>query len=201
MYARSDPRRSSPLISRLSRYVDDVNDCVAFNRLSINKSKTELIWLDKPSSSLSSGSSVDRRWMDHTKIHRPWSLCANRCGLVDVLTCGKRHQDLPLSYPVAATHPSIAHIWYSWGALTNSRLDYCIGMLAGSPDSMYKRHQAVLKSAVRLVHQGASAYVSDAMRNDLIWLEYPHIVTQKLCVLVFKCQNIPHLDIWAGSVN
>ena len=66
-------------------------------------------------------------------------------------------------------------------AFVHSRLDYCNGALAGLPGYTYKRLRAVLRSAARLCLRLPSfASVSDAMRRDLHWLNFPNRVTYKL---------------------
>ena len=75
-------------------------------------------------------------------------------------------------------------------AFVHSRLDYCNGLLSGLTDRLYGRLQSVLRSAARLVLMlPRCSSVSEVMRRDLHWLAFPHRVTYKICVLVFKCQN------------
>ena len=76
-------------------------------------------------------------------------------------------------------------------AFVHSRLDNCNGALAGLPGYAYKRLQAVLRSAARLCLRLPSfASVSDAMRRDLHWLNFPNRVTYKLAVQWLICVNM-----------
>ena len=72
-------------------------------------------------------------------------------------------------------------------ALIHSRLDYCYSVLAGLPAYMFKRLQSVLNAAARLVLQlPGRQSVSIPMAEKLHWLGFPHRVTYKLCVLIYK---------------
>ena len=72
-------------------------------------------------------------------------------------------------------------------ALIHSRLDYCNSVLAGLPAYIFRRLQSVLNAAARLVLQlPGRQSVSIPMAEKLHWLGFPHRVTYKLCVLVYK---------------
>ena len=72
-------------------------------------------------------------------------------------------------------------------AIIHSRLDYCNSVLAGLPAYMFKRLQSVLNAAARLVLQlPGRQSVTIPMAEKLHWLGFPHRVTYKLCVLIYK---------------
>ena len=73
-------------------------------------------------------------------------------------------------------------------ALVHSRLDYCNGALAGMFQYQIDRLQSVLRAAARLVLGLPKwASVSDAMHDKLHWLPFPERVEFKLCSVVYKC--------------
>ena len=75
-------------------------------------------------------------------------------------------------------------------ALVHSRLDYCNGVLAGLPINQVNRLQSILRAAARLVLRlPGRASVTDRMKDDLHWLDVSKRVTFKHCVLAFKCQT------------
>ena len=72
-------------------------------------------------------------------------------------------------------------------ALVHSRLDYCNSVLVRLPWSLVQQLQSVLNSAARLIF-GLKRFdhITPALM-DLHWLSYPHRITYKLCMIMFKC--------------
>jgi len=195
IYDSGYPLQSASLISRLSKCVEDVNDWMARNRLCLNPSKTELIWLG-------SARQLHHCPMGPQSIAGVWITPAMKVrdlGLViDADLSMTSHVDniiricyfhirqlraIRRSLTTESTQALVR-------AFVHSRLDYCNGALAGLPGYAYKRLQAVLRSAARLCLRLPSfASVSDAMRRDLHWLNFPNRVTYKLCTMAYMCQH------------
>ena len=73
-------------------------------------------------------------------------------------------------------------------ALIVSRLDYCNGLLGGAPAFLLDRLSGVLRAAARVVLQlPGRSHITDAMKDQLHWLDIPARVDFKLCVLAFRC--------------
>ena len=73
-------------------------------------------------------------------------------------------------------------------ALIVSRLDYCNGLLGGAPAFLLDRLSGVLRAAARVVLQlPRTSQISDAMKEQLHWLDIPARVNFKLCVFAFRC--------------
>ena len=196
VYASVDPVHSASLVPRLSSCVERVNDWMAMNRLCLNTSKTEIIWLG-------SASHIRHCPTEPQLIAGEWitpSMSVRDLGIfIDsdltsmpthvrnvINSCYHQIRQLRLIRRSLTFDTAEAMV----RAFVHSRLDYCNGVLAGLPEYLYKRLQAVLKSAARLVLLLPScANVSNIMSRKLHWLGYPHRVTYKLCVLAFKCQH------------
>ena len=184
---------AAALVARFSDCVDAVKSWMASNRLRLNPSKTEMIWLGStgqlrncPMSALL----ISGVWIT------PSSKVRNLGVIIDdaltmsahvnklVSTCFFHLRQLRMvrrSLDADAAHALVR-------ALIHSRLDYCNGVLAGLPLYMFKRLQSVLNAAARLVLvlPGRQS-VSVPMRDRLHWLGFPQRVIYKLCVLSYKC--------------
>lgn len=195
IYDSGHPLQSASLISRLSKCVEDVNNWMARNRLCLNPSKTELIWLG-------SARQLHHCPMGPQSIAGVWITPAMKVrdlGLVIdadlsmtshvdniIRICYSHIRQLRAIRRSLTTESTQALV----RAFVHSRLDYCNGALAGLPGYAYKRLQAVLRSAARLCLRLPSfASVSDAMRRDLHWLNFPNRVTYKLCTMAYMCQH------------
>lgn len=185
--------QSPTLVSRLSNCVDDINSWMASNRLCLNPSKTELIWL---------GSSyhLQRCSMEPQLISGEWIRPTSKVRDLGVLIDSDLSMSTHVNNIVNTCYFHIRQLRLVRRSLTlestealvrafiHSRLDYCNGTLTGLPDYAYKRLQSVMRSAARLVLRlPSSGSVTTAMRRDLHWLSFPQRITYKLCVLAFKC--------------
>ena len=191
-YAHVSPERSSDFVTRFSDCVEAVKSWMASNRLKLNPSKTEIIWLG-------SAGQLQRCPMTPLFIAGAWITPSSRVRNLGVIIDGAltmgAHVDklvgicffhlrqlriMRRTLDVDAAHALVR-------ALIHSRLDYCNSVLAGLPAYMFKRLQSVLNAAARLVLQlPGRQSVSIPMAEKLHWLGFPHRVTYKLCILVYK---------------
>ena len=192
IYAHVSPERSSDLVTRFSDCVEAVKSWMASNRLKLNPSKTEIIWLG-------SAGQLQRCPMTPLFIAGAWITPSSRVRNLGVIIDGAltmgAHVDklvgicffhlrqlriVRRTLDVDAAHALVR-------ALIHSRLDYCNSVLAGLPAYMFKRLQSVLNAAARLVLQlPGRQSVTIPMAEKLHWLGFPHRVTYKLCVLIYK---------------
>ena len=192
IFSHGDPLRSASMMSRFSNCVDVVKGWMASNRLRLNPSKTEVIWLGSRSClqhcprspQLVSGALITPSLQVRNLgviIDSELSMTAHVNNLVRV--CSFHLRQLRLirrSLDFDAAHALIR-------AFIHSRLDYCNSVLTGVPDYSLRRLQAVLNSSARLLLQlPGRASVSIPMRNELHWLRLPDRITYKLCLLTFK---------------
>ena len=195
VYDHADLPYVDTLVLRLSSCVDHVINWMATNRLCINPSKTELIWL---------GSSrlLGRCPAEPQLIAGEWIKPSFTVRDLGVHLDSDLSMETHVGNVVRTSYFHIRQLRLIRRSLTaeaaealirafvHSRLDYCNGLLSGLTDRLYGRLQSVLRSTARLVLVlPRCSSVSEVMRRDLHWLAFPHRVTYKICVLVFKCQN------------
>ena len=166
---------------------------MASNRLKLNPSKTELIWLSssRRSRHCPSGEQTIAGVQITPSLH-----VRNLGVMVDgeltmgthvshlTRTCFYHLRQLRVvrrSLTTDASHSLVR-------ALVHSRLDYCNSVLAGLPQYSLNKLQSILRASARLVLKlPGSASVSDLMRDELHWLPVPLRIQFKLCCTVFKC--------------
>ena len=69
-----------------------------------------------------------------------------------------------------------------------SRLDYCNGLLAKALDYLLAQLSGVMRAAAKLILQlPRKSHISDAIRDQLHWLDISEHVCFKLCVLARRC--------------
>ena len=170
------------------------------NRLRLNPSKTELIWL---------GTSRRLQHCDGFNVTvcgadvRPVECVRDLGVLIDSNMTLSNHVNnvagicfyqlrqlriIRRSLTTDAAHSLVR-------ALIHTRVDYCNGLLAAGPKYLHEKLQSVLRAAARLVLQlPYRASVPDIMRQQLHWLEMPDRVRFKLCTLVYRCLHglAPH---------
>ena len=193
IYGSTAQSGAADLMARMSNCVESVASWMSSNRLRLNPSKTELIWL---------GTS---RRLQHCV-----GLAMSVCGAdVRPVECVRDLGDLIDSNMTLLNHVNnVAGICFYQlrqlriirrsltteaahslvRALIHTRVDYCKGLLVAGPKYLHEKLQCVLRAAARLVLQlPHRASVSDIMRRQLHWLEMPDRIRFKLCTLVFRC--------------
>ena len=163
------------------------------NRLHLNASKTELIWLGS-SRRLHHCSNTGMRVSD---VDLQPVDCVRDLGvLIDSGMTLARHVNyisgvcffqlrqlriIRRSLTADAAHALVR-------ALINSRIDYCNGLLVSCPRYLTDRLQVVLRTAARLVLQlPYRSSVSEIMHRQLHWLDVVDRVNYKIGLLVYKC--------------
>ena len=158
IYAHGDPFRSALMVNRLSDCVDVVKGWMASNRLRINPTRTEVIWLGSRSclqhcpksplfisGALITPSSQVRNL--GVVIDSELSITTHVNNLVKVCLFHLRQLRLirrSLDFDAA---PALIR------AFIHSRLDYCNSVLSGVSNYLLGRLQTVLNSSVRLLLQ------------------------------------------------
>ena len=193
IYSHVDPSDAQSLVLQISSCVESIQQWMAQNRLKLNPTKTELIWLGshrriqqcstdplliagaliKPSSHVRDlGVIFDSDLSMSTHVNKLIGVCFFHLRQLRLI---RRSLD------VEATHALVR-------ALIHSRLDYCNGVLAGLPVERLRRLQSIMKASARLVLRLPShASVTERMHRQLHWLDIPQRITYKLCVQTFKC--------------
>ena len=193
IYEHVDPRQSSDAVSRFSECVDAVKEWMARNRLRLNPSKTEIIWL---------GSSRRLRNfpMDPVFISGTWITPSKQVRDLGVVLDSELTMIPHVNKLISICYFHIRQLRVIRRSLTvdaahalarsliHSRLDYCNSVLAGLPDYMINRLQSVLRSAARLVLQlPKGSHALERMQVELHWLGYPHRLFYKVGVMTDKC--------------
>ena len=176
-----------------SNCVESVASWMSSNRLRLNPSKTELIWLGTSrrlqhcAGLTMSVCGADVRPVECVRdfgvlIDSNMTLLNHVNNVAGI--CFYQLRQLRIirrSLTTEAAHSLVR-------ALIHTRVDYCNGLLAAGPKYLHEKLQCVLRAATRLVLQlPHRASVSDIMRRQLHWLEMPDLIRFKLCMLVFRC--------------
>ena len=193
IYDHSSQTTCLNLVPRMSACIEEISTWMASNRLKLNPSKTEVIWLG-------SSRRLKHCPMDALNIAgvliKPSSYVRDLGVYVDgdlsleahisqiSRTCFYHLRQLRVvrrSLTTDSAHSLIR-------ALVHSRVDYCNGVLAGLPQTQINRLQSILRAAARLVLQLPGwASVSNLMRVQLHWLSIPQRIQFKLCSVVYRC--------------
>ena len=87
------------------------------------------------------------------------------------------------SNTVDTCHTLVRSLIISW-------LDYCNGILTGTPADLLDRIDGVLRGAARLIWmRQRSDHISDSMREQLRWLDIRSRIEFKMSLLAFRCLN------------
>ena len=179
----------------MSLCIECVASWMSSNRLRLNPSKTELIWL---------GTSRRLQHCDGFNMTvcgadvRPVDCVRDLGVLIDSNMTLSNHvnnvagicfyqlRQLRIIRRFLTTDAAHSLVW----ALIHTRIDYCNGLLAAGPKYLHEKLQSVLRAAARLVLQlPHRSSVSGIMRGQLHWLEMPDRIRLKLyyTTLVYRC--------------
>ena len=181
------------LTNRLIHCIEIVGRWMSSNRLRLNPSKTEFIWLG-------STRRLARCTFDPItiggEIIQPSQTVRDLGAYIDssigfaehvtrlVKTCYfhiRQLRSIRRSLTIESSHALVR-------ALVLTRLDYCNGLLGGAPKCLLSPLSGVLRAAARLILLlPRTSSVSDRIRTELHWLDIPSRVTFKLCVLAYRC--------------
>ena len=193
LYNHTDPSLCSSVLARFSSCVSELNDWMASNRLQLNPSKTEIIWLgtarllrDCPMGQQCIAGAIVK---PSTQVRDLGVMVDNELSLtahINQLTRSCYYYIRQLrSIRRSLTTDSALVL-----ALIHSRLDYCNGVLAGLPVHQINQLQSVQRAAARLVLRlPARSSLSNLMTSELHWLPYPQRITFKLCIFAYKCNH------------
>ena len=180
---------------RFINCLQGIQEWMSRNRLRLNASKTEVIWLGSSrrlknltlpavvlsgcliplsTSVRSLGVIVDSglTFSDHI------SKLVNNC-----YYHLRQIRSIRRSLTIDSTHALVR-------ALVLSRIDYCNSLLGGISGTLLSRLDGVMRAAARLVLQlQYRDHVTTLIRDRLHWLDAASRITYKLCVLVFCCRN------------
>jgi len=179
-----------------ARCVEKIMIWMSSNRLRLNASKTEVLWL---------GSS---RRLAGTVL--PTFIVIDNCSipLAAEVKCLGVKIDSALTFKnhvlsmVRTCYYQLRQLRSIRKSLTNdachalvrsliiSRLDYCNGILSGASADLLDRLDGVLRGAARLIlKRQRSDHISVSMRDQLHWLDIRARIRYKLCLLAFRCLN------------
>ena len=193
IYGSTAQSGAADLMARMSNCVESVASWMSSNRLRLNPSKTELIWLGTSrrlqhcAGLTMSVCGADVRPVECVRdlgvlIDSNMTLLKHVNNVAGI--CFYQLRQLRIirrSLTTEAAHSLVR-------ALIHTRVDYCNGHLAAGPKYLHEKLQCVLRAAARLVLQlPHRASVSDIMRRQLHRLEMPDRIRFKLCTLVFRC--------------
>ena len=184
---------TSSLVGRMVSCIEHVKTWMTSNRLQLNPSKTELIWLgsshrlhhcpaDKvrisdadiqPAESVRDlGILIDSAMRLTTQVNHLVGVCFFHLRQIRIIR---------RSLSTNAAHSLVR-------ALIHARVDYCNGLLASCLKYLTEKLQSVLRAAARLVLQlPYRSSVTDLMHRQLHWLDIRSRVRFKIGLLVFKC--------------
>ena len=173
VYGHAAQHEAALLATRMSTCIESVKAWMSSNRLCLNPSKTELIWLGS-SRRLHHCSSTGMRVLDVDL--RPVDCVRDLGVLIDSGMTMARHvnyisgvcffqlQQLRIirrSLTADAAHALVR-------ALIHTRIDYCNGLLVSCPRYLTNKLQVVLRAAARLVLQlPYRSSVSEVMHRQL----------------------------------
>ena len=180
------------LATWMSTCIKSVKAWMSSNRLRLNPSKTELIWLGS-SRHLHHCSSTGMRVSDVDL--RPVDCVRDLGVLIDSGMMMARHVNyisgvcffqlwqlriIRRSLTADAAYALVR-------ALIHTRIDYCNGLLVSCPRYLTDKLQVVLRAAARLVQLPYQSSVSEVMHRQLHWLDVVDRVNYKIGLLVYKC--------------
>ena len=192
LYGLTVQSGAADLLARMSNCVESVASWMSSNRLRLNPSKTELIWLG-----------TSRRLQHCAGLTmsvcgadvRPVECVCDLGVLIDsnmtlmnhvnnvVGICFYQLRQLRIIRRSLTTEA--AHLLVR--ALIHTRVEYYNGLLATGPKYLHEKLQCILRATARLVLQlQHCASVLDIMRRQLHWLEMPDRIRFKLYTLVFR---------------
>ena len=188
--------------------VDMMKDCFSMcverimvwmssNRLRLNASKTEILWLLGSSRRLARTALPSSIVIDNCNVPLADEVKCLGVTIDSALTFSKHVSSLVRtcyfqlrqlrsirkSLTVDTCHALVR-------SLIISRLDYCNGILTGASADLLNRLDSVLRGAARLIlkHQ-RSDHISDSMREQLHWLDIRSRIEFKMSLLAFRCLN------------
>ena len=193
LYDHCLARDTAQLSIRLAHCIEVMGQWMSSNRLKLNASKTEFIWLG--STRRLAGCTFDPIIISGVSI-QPSSTVRDLGAYIDsgmsftdhvtrlTRTCFfhiRQLRSIRRSLTVDSSHALVR-------ALILSRLNYCNGLLGEAPKCLLSPLSRVLRAAARLILLlPRTSSVENEIRTVLHWLDVPARVTFKLCLLAHRC--------------
>jgi hypothetical protein len=193
-YVHGPPSAQLLLASHIDALSQDLHLWMSSNRLSLNSSKTQLIWFGTPQQLLK----LDYTLLSEKFPHFTFSSSVRDLGVT--LDCSltftehisnltrssyfqlRRLRAIRRSVS-SSTFTSIVH------AFVCSRIDYCNSLLVGLPMVRISPLQSVLNAAARLIARlPRFSHISTYMAEHLHWLPLSARIQFKILILVLKSQ-------------
>ena len=180
-------------VGLMCRAIDALSGWMASNRLLLNPSKTQFIWLG----SRRQLAGVDMQLLAETYPHVTFSLIVRDLGAtldqelsfsqhVNLLTRSCYYQLRQLRVVLRSLSHDAAVVLVH--AFVTSRVDNCSSILAGLPSGLINRLDRVLRTATRLIGRIPKyASVSAYMRDVLHWLPASQRISYRIAALVWRC--------------
>ena len=175
--------------------IDALSGWMASNRLLLNPSKTQFIWLGGHRQL----AGVDLHLLAETFPHVSFSLTVRDLGVtldqelslsqhVNLVTRSCYYQLRQLRVVLRSLSHDAAVILVH--AFVTSRVDHCCSVLVGLPHSLLGRLDRVLRCAARLIGRIPKyASVSAYMRDVLHWLPITERISYRIAALVWRSLN------------
>ena len=180
-------------VRQMCQAMDALSNWLASNRLVLNSSKTQFIWLGGRRRL----AGVDLRLVADTFPHITFLESVRDLGIIlDQNLCFSPHvNQLTRScyYQLrqlrlisrSVSHAAAATLIH---AFVTSRLDHCCSILMGLPLALTARLDRVLRSAARLIGRlPKRASVSAYMHDTLHWLPISQRINYRIAALVWRC--------------
>ena len=165
------------------------------NRLRLNVTKTEFLWLGSPTRVASNPPSS----IQITGSTIAPSKTVRSLGVLIDLAISFREQITGLTNTCYYHLRQLLSIRRSLSsdsshalvrALILSRLDYCNGLLGGASAALLDQMNGVMRASARFIlRKSRSSHITDEMNTRLHWLDIKARIDYKLCVTTFRCLN------------
>ena len=190
------PKTWSTWVRGLTKCVENIESWMSSNRLRLNVTKTEFLWLgsptrlasNPPSSIQITGSSITPSKTVRSLgvlIDPAISFREQIAGFTNTCYYHLRQlRSIRRSLSFDSSHALIR-------ALILSRLDYCNGLLGGASAALLDQMNGVMRASARFILQKSrSSHITDEMNTRLHWLDIKARIDYKLlCVTTFRCLN------------
>jgi len=193
VYGSTTTKDLPSFTSRISLCFDDIKSWLTSNRLKLNTEKTKFLWCQSPrrrqqiscplaidNFSLLPDSSVkylgvilDYHLSFHTNVSETTRSCFAALRRIRSIRGS-------LTRPLLTTLVN---------ALVLSRLNYCISIHAGLPNTTIWRLQRILHASARLIYGKAPFDHVTPLLNELNWLSVRERIDTRLGILAYMCHN------------
>ena len=164
------------------------------NRLKLNPSKTELIWLHSSRRNpdfIQNDIELLCNFITPVRVVRNLGVILDKnMTMLDHIysVCQRCYYQLRLIRRVRKSLSAASKLLLVLASV-HSRLDYCNSVLHSLPWSRSQLIQSVLNSAARLIRDLGrfdDNFITPVL-TDLHWLPFPQRISYKICLLMFKC--------------